>query len=81
MNTHKLHIQSAVSKNGLGCGANLSHRVLSTCKMGQILPILSEPLVPGDKIDVKINQFARFLPLAVPAYVRLTYRTFSCFVP
>lgn len=79
--TQHLRLNSAVKNNDGGCRANLSHPVLATAKIGQILPIMAEPTLPGDHFNVRINQFARFMPLSVPSYVRLNYRTMSVFVP
>lgn len=79
--TQHLRLNSAVGQNDGGSRANLSHPVLATAKIGQILPIFAEPTLPGDHFDVRISQFARFLPLVVPSYVRLNYRTMSVFVP
>ncbi|MBO7731303.1 MAG: hypothetical protein J6S67_02070 [Methanobrevibacter sp.] len=60
---------------------NLSREFLGTFKIGQILPIFHDYLVPGDKFEVKSKMFSRFLPLAVPSYVKLNYRTLTLFVP
>lgn len=81
MNTHKMQIASAVQLNGGKSNLNLDRRYLGTAKIGQILPIFHQECVPGDSFRVHIGSFARFLPLAVPSYVNLTYRTLSVFVP
>lgn len=81
MNLHRLKIDSAVSQNGGRSDVNLSHGVLATAKIGQILPIFHEEVVPGDKLNLRSRMFARFEKLAVPSYVRLNYRTMSVFVP
>lgn len=81
MNTHKMKIASAVQMNGGKSNLNLDRRFLGTAKIGQILPIFHQECVPGDNFRVHIGSFARFLPLAVPSYVNLTYRTLSVFVP
>lgn len=77
----KLHIQSAVGQNGGGCRPNLTHHVLASAKIGQIIPIFHQECVPGDSYKVHSSMFSRFEPLAVPSYVNLTYRTMSVFVP
>ena len=78
---HKLHLASAVSQNGGYSRPNMSNSALITAKMGQILPVWHYACVPGDKVNVRHNQFARFEPLVVPSYVDLTYRTLTVFVP
>lgn len=81
MNLHKLQIASAVQKNGGHSNINLDSTTLTTAKMGQILPIFHRECVPGDKFRVHVGTFSRFLPMPVPSYVNLTYRTMSVFVP
>lgn len=81
MNLHKLQISSAVSQNGGRSNVNLNRHCLASAKIGQILPIMHQECVPGDKFRFNIHNFSRFMPLAVPAYVDLTYRTMSVFVP
>lgn len=76
-----MQIASAVQMNGGKSNLNLNRHWLGTAKIGQILPIFHQECVPGDKFNVHIGSFARFLPLAVPSYVNLTYRTLSVFVP
>ena len=76
-----LSIQSAVQQNGGRCRPNLSHEVLASAKIGQILPIYHQEMIPGDVVDVNSQMFCRTLPLSVPSYVTLKYRTMSVFVP
>lgn len=76
-----MRIASAVQMNEAHSNLNLNRQFLGTFKIGQILPVFHEFCVPGDKFSVKLNMFSRFLPLAVPSYVKLLYRTLSVFVP
>lgn len=76
-----MQIASAVQMNGGKSNINLDREYLGTAKIGQILPIFHQECVPGDRFRVHIGSFSRFLPLAVPSYVNLTYRTLSVFVP
>lgn len=76
-----MHTASAVQENGGNSGVSLNSRILATAKIGQILPLWHAATLPGDKFHVNLHQFSRFEPLAVPAYVNLTYRTMSVFVP
>lgn len=75
------NIQSAVGLNGGGCNISLDQPWLGTAKIGQILPIYHEALIPGDHVRVNTSVFSRFAPLAVPSYVNLTLRTMTVFVP
>lgn len=81
MNLHSMQIASAAQMNAARSHPNLSREFLGTFKIGQILPIFHDFLVPGDKFEVKSKMFSRFLPLAVPSYVKLNYRTLTVFVP
>lgn len=81
MNTHKLQISSAVQQHGDRSNINLDRNYIGTAKIGQILPIFHQECVPGDRFRVSSHAFFRFLPLAVPSYVKLMYRTMSVFVP
>lgn len=76
-----MQIASAAQMNDARSHPNLSREFLGTFKIGQILPIFHDYLVPGDKFEVKSKMFSRFLPLAVPSYVKLNYRTLTVFVP
>lgn len=76
-----MRVASATQMNEEHSQLNLSRRFLGTFKIGQILPVFHEFCVPGDKFKVNLNMFSRFLPLAVPSYVKLKYRTLSVFVP
>lgn len=77
----ELHIKSAVDLNGGKSRVNLTHKCLTTAKIGQIIPIYHQACVPGDSFDVSIDTFSRFEPLSVPSYVNLKYNTMSVFVP
>lgn len=81
MDTQKVHVKSAVGQNGAKANVNLSAPTLLTAKIAQILPIFHRECVPGDHFNVTSHMFSRFLPLSVPSYVNLTYRTMSVFVP
>lgn len=76
-----MQIASAAQMNSARSHPNLSREFLGTFKIGQILPIFHDFLVPGDNFEVKSKMFSRFLPLAVPSYVKLNYRTLTVFVP
>lgn len=81
MKLSNLSIQSATQANGSHSRPNLSHEVLSSAKIGQILPVFFQECVPGDTFDVKHSMFCRTEPLSVPSYVTLNYRTMAVFVP
>lgn len=78
---NKLHLASAVSQNGGYCRPNMSNEVICSAKIGQILPVWHYACLPGDKVNVRHNEFARFEALNVPSYVNLVYRTMTVFVP
>ena len=69
------NIQSAVGMNGGHSRLSLDQPMVTTAKIGQIIPIYHEALIPGDKVNVNTSVFSRFAPLAVPSYVRRLRRT------
>lgn len=73
-----LHLKSATkahNKFDLSC----SH--LTTMDMGQIVPLYSTELVPGDQFDIKASFFSRLSPMVKPTYGRLQFKTACFFVP
>ena len=49
--------------------------------MGNLVPILCMDLVPGDKVSVKSNIFARFAPMIAPPMHNVSIYTHFFFVP
>ena len=73
-----LKVKSAVktrNKFDLSC----SH--LTTMDFGEIVPLYSNELVPGDKFDIDANYFARMAPLVKPTYGKFSFKTVAAFVP
>lgn len=50
---------------------DLSTRNAFTAKLGQLLPVLCEETLPGDKFKINLSHFSRTKPLTSPAYVRI----------
>lgn len=50
---------------------DLSTRNAFSAKLGQLLPVLCEETLPGDKFKINLSHFSRTKPLTSPAYVRL----------
>jgi len=73
-----LKVKSAVkSRNKF----DLSRTHLTTMDFGQIVPLFSEELIPGDKFNVKADFFSRLAPLVKPTYGKFAFKTVSAFVP
>lgn len=73
-----LKVNSAVkSRNKF----DLSRTHLTTMDLGQIVPLFSEELIPGDKFNVKADFFSRLAPLVKPTYGKFAFKTVSAFVP
>lgn len=73
-----IHAKSAVkSRNKF----NLDFTHLTTMDFGEIVPLLSQECVPGDKFSVKGNYFSRMAPLVKPTYGKFSFRTMASFVP
>ena len=60
---------------------DLSRSHLTTMDFGQIVPLMVEETVPGDKLNVKAGFFSRMAPLAKPTYGKFYFKTVSAFVP
>ncbi|QCS36051.1 major capsid protein [Capybara microvirus Cap1_SP_107] len=73
-----LHINDAVGgKNRF----DLSRSHLTTAEFGQILPLMSSEMIPGDKFNVKASYFSRMAPLVLPTYGKAEFKTAAFFVP
>lgn len=60
---------------------NLSHEVKLTAKMGTLVPVFCQPVLPGDKFKVKTESLIRFAPLAAPMMQRVNVYIHYFFVP
>ena len=60
---------------------DLSRDHLTTAQFGEIIPLMVEETVPGDKLSVSAEYFSRLAPLAVPTYGKFRFKTVSAFVP
>lgn len=58
---------------------DLSHEAKATCDMGQLVPVLSEVALPGDKWRMNVDCVMRVAPLLAPLMhnVKLYFHTFS----
>lgn len=60
---------------------NLSHYRLLTCDMGQLIPIATVEVLPGDTIQHNTNALVRVSPLAAPVMHPVSARIHHFFVP
>ncbi|AXL14885.1 major capsid protein [Microviridae sp.] len=60
---------------------NLSHQRLLTCDMGQLIPISTVEVLPGDTVQHNTNALIRVSPLAAPVMHSVTARIHHFFVP
>lgn len=60
---------------------NLNHFHLTTCKMGQFVPIMNKELLPGDTFKGCSNAFIRLSPLNTPVMHPVYVRLYTFFVP
>lgn len=70
-------IKNHVSRNGF----DLSRKVCFTAKFGQLLPVLSKMMFPGDKFKVDLQEFTRTLPVNTAAFARMRHYFDFYFVP
>lgn len=62
---------------------DLSHEVKLTCNMGELVPILLQEIVPGDKVIFGANSeiLTRFMPMLAPVMHRIDIYTHYFYVP
>ncbi|AYP28873.1 MAG: major capsid protein [Microviridae sp.] len=60
---------------------NLSHEVLLTADFGNLIPILCQECLPGDKFHISTEMFTRFQALIAPAMQRVDAKIEYFFVP
>lgn len=60
---------------------DLSRTHLTTMNFGEIVPLLAEETVPGDKFSISADYFSRLAPLVKPTYGKFQFKTVSAFVP
>ena len=70
-------IKNHVSRNGF----DLSRKVCFTAKFGQLLPVLTKTMFPGDKFKVNLEEFTRTLPVNTAAFARMRHYFDFYFVP
>lgn len=73
-----LKVKSAVKQHNK---FDLSRTHLTTMDFGQIVPLMVEETVPGDKFTVSAEYFSRMAPLVKPTYGKFDFRTVCAFVP
>lgn len=60
---------------------NLSHDVKLSMKMGELIPILCQDVIPGDTFKLNTELLIRFAPLIAPVMHRINVYTHFFFVP
>lgn len=73
-----LKVKSAVKNHNK---FDLSRTHLTTMDFGQIVPLLAEETIPGDKFNIGAEYFSRMAPLVKPTYGQFSFKTVAAFVP
>ncbi len=60
---------------------NLSHDKRMTLKMGKLIPILTQEVLPGDRFTIESSHLTRFLPLATPVMHKVDVKVRYFFSP
>lgn len=60
---------------------DLSHSHLTTMNFGEIVPMLAEEVIPGDKFSINSEYFSRMAPLVKPTYGQFSFKTCTAFIP
>ncbi len=71
------NLKNKVSRNGF----DLSRKVAFTAKVGELLPILTNEVIPGDKFRINVNAFTRTRTVNTAAYTRIKEYYDYFFVP
>lgn len=72
---------SVASKKPKGSKFDLSHEVKLSGKMGNLYPILTQEVLPGDSFKVNTEIMLRFAPMLAPIMHRVNVSTHYFFVP
>lgn len=70
-------LQNKPKRNGF----DLSRKNAFTAKVGELLPVLTEEVLPGDKFKINLSSFTRTMPLNTAAYARIKEYYDFFFVP
>ena len=70
-------VKNHVSRNAF----DLSQRKIYSQKLGEILPVLVQDCLPGDKFSINCNSFSRTAPLNSAAFARMKQYYNFYFVP
>ena len=60
---------------------DLSHERKFSMNMGDLVPVLCQEVIPGDKFRINMEQLVRFMPLIAPMMHRVNVYTHFFFVP
>lgn len=60
---------------------DLSHERKFSMNMGDLVPVLCQEVIPGDKFRINMEQLVRFMPLVAPMMHRVNVYTHFFFVP
>lgn len=74
----KAQVNTALTDN---TKLDLGHQHITTADFMQLNVSMIHEMVPGEKIDVKMESFARLNPLPVPTFGRAALRNRAFFVP
>lgn len=70
-------VRNKPSRNGF----DLSQKINFTAKVGQLLPVWWQPLLPGDDVNIDLSTFIRTQPLNTAAFARMKGYYDFYFVP
>lgn len=70
-------LRNKVSRNGF----DLSRKNAFTAKVGELLPVFTQEVIPGDKFRINLSSFTRTMPVDTAAYTRIREYYDFFFVP
>lgn len=73
--------KTVIAKKPNSNSFDLTHDVKLSCKMGQLVPTLCMPCVPGDRVRLGCDSLVRFAPMTFPVMHRFNFFMHYFFVP
>lgn len=70
-------LRNKVVRNGF----DLSRKNAFTAKVGELLPVFTQEVIPGDKFKINLSSFTRTMPVDTAAYTRIREYYDFFFVP
>ena len=75
---NKMQVNTAITEN---TKLDLGHQHITSIDAFELQPSMTKEMVPGERLDVKMESFARLNPLPVPTFGRMRLISRAFYVP